>query len=117
MPIYPIVHVEIPAKDREVAGNFYAELCGWTVQQLPEMGYATFEVEGGPRGGFPTIDGEMVKPREIMVYIASDNLDATLAKATELGGKTVVEKTPIPGIGFFGIFEDPSGNRIGIFER
>lgn len=117
MPVHPIVHVEIPAKDRAAAGKFYSELCGWTVQQLPEMDYATFEAEGGPRGGFPQINGETVKPGDVTVYIASDNLDATLAKATELGGKTVVGKTPIPGIGFFGIFEDLSGNRIGIFER
>jgi len=117
MSTHPIVHVEIPAIDRETMGNFYAELCGWTVQQLPDMDYATFEVAGGPRGGFPLIDGDSVKPRQIMVYVSTDDLDAMLAKAVELGGKQITGKTPIPGIGFFGIFEDPSGNHIGVFER
>jgi uncharacterized protein len=117
MSVHPIVHVEIPAINREVMGKFYAELCGWTVQQRPEMDYATFEVEGGPRGGFPTIDGKSVKPGEITVYIASSDVDATLKRANELGGKTIIDKTQIPGVGFYGVFEDPSGNRIGIFDR
>jgi len=32
-----------------------------------------------------------------------------------LGGKILRSKTEIPGIGWFGIFKDPTGNSIALF--
>ena len=110
----PIVHVEISAKDLEKAGKFYSEIFGWKVEQIPEMNYATFEAEGGPGGGFnPVNDGNPAGT--VIVYVGTDDIDADLAKAESLGGKTIVPKTVIPQMGWFGIFEDPSGNRLGLY--
>jgi predicted enzyme related to lactoylglutathione lyase len=116
MARYPIVHVEIPTTDREASGKFYSDLFGWEVAQHPEMDYATFAAEGGPGGGFAKIDGQMVKPGEIKVYMATDNIEETLARANDLGAKTLVPKTEIPGYGFFAFFLDPFGNQIGLFS-
>jgi predicted enzyme related to lactoylglutathione lyase len=113
---YPIVHVEIPTTDREASGKFYSDLFGWEVQQHPEMDYATFAAEGGPGGGFPKIDGQMLKANEIKVYVAAEDIEATLARANQLGAQTIVEKTEIPGYGNFAFFLDPMGNAIGLFS-
>jgi predicted enzyme related to lactoylglutathione lyase len=36
-------------------------------------------------------------------------------KAKSLGGTIVREKTEIPGIGWFGIFKDPTGNNLAVY--
>ncbi|MEJ2599725.1 MAG: VOC family protein [Anaerolineales bacterium] len=114
MPQHPIVHIEIAAKDREAAGKFYSEVFGWNVQQLPEMNYATFEAEGGPGGGFNPVDNK--PPAPVVVYINTDNIDTTLKRIQELGGKVLQPKDDIPDMGQFAIFADPTGNAIGLFQ-
>src|SRR3954466_2899004 len=98
---HPIVHVEIPANSQEDARRFYSELFGWQIQLMPEMNYAMFEAEGGPGGGFPNVHNEFVTSGGVLVYVGTDDIDASLAKAESLGGSTVVPKTQIPGIGWF----------------
>ena len=115
MSQHPIVHVEIPAADQAASGEFYSELFGWKYQAFPELDYAMFEAEGGPGGGFPKVDGQMVTPGSVMVYIGTDDIEASLAKAESLGGSTVVPKTEIPGQGWFAIFSDPTGNRLALY--
>jgi predicted enzyme related to lactoylglutathione lyase len=113
---HPIVHVEIPVKDLEAGSAFYRELFGWSIQSHPEFNYATFQAEGGPGGGFPTMEGDdSMFSGGPLVYVGTDDIDASLAKAESLGGSTVVPKTEIPGIGWFGVFRDPVGNRIALF--
>jgi hypothetical protein len=46
-----------------------------------------------------------------------DDLDATLVKAEELGGKTVVQPMPITGVGTFAMIQDPDGVMLGLFEE
>ena len=50
-----------------------------------------------------------------LIYLANDDIEKTLAKAEALGGEVVVSKMEIPGVGWYGFFTDPSGNRIGLF--
>lgn len=116
MANHPLVHVEIPSGDLEASSAFYSELFGWQVQHHPEMGYATFTAEGGPGGGFPKIDGVNVKAGDIKIYVGTDDIEATLARAEELGAQTIVPKTQIPGYGYFAFFLDPFGNPIGLFS-
>ncbi len=116
MGSHPIVHVEIPAMDQESTGAFYSELFGWEYQSMPEMNYAGFQTGSGPSGGFPKVDGEVTKPGEVLVHVGTDDVTASLAKAESLGATTIVPKTEIPGYGWFGVFTDPTGNRIGLYQ-
>jgi predicted enzyme related to lactoylglutathione lyase len=38
-----------------------------------------------------------------------------LKKAETLGGKLIAPKTEIPNTGWYGIFEDPTGNQIALY--
>ena len=114
MSQHPIVHVEIPAADQESTGVLQ-RLFGWNYQAYPEMDYAMFEAEGGPGGGFPKVDGQMVTPGAVLVYVGTDDIEASLAKAEALGGSTVVPKTEIPGQGWFAVFSDPTGNKLALY--
>ena len=43
MSKHPIVHIEFSAENLESAGQFYTDLFGWKITQMPDMGYAMFE--------------------------------------------------------------------------
>lgn len=111
---HPIVHIEIPVNDIDTGGGFYAELFGWETQPYPELSYMTFATGDGPGGGFTRVDGEMARQGEVLIYVYTDDIPATLAKAESLGATTITPKTEIPGMGWFGVFRDPAGNRIAL---
>ena len=114
MSKHAFVHIEISAIDLAATGKFYTDLFGWDVQHMPEMNYTTFETGSGVGGGFNPVNENM--PAGITtVYVETEDIDATLAKAEKLGGKTVVPKTEIPGMGWFALFSDLTGNKIGLF--
>src|SRR2546421_1348318 len=47
---------------------------------------------------------------EVLIYVFTNDIDATLAHAEALGAKTLTPKTEVPH-GWFAVFADPSGNR------
>lgn len=109
-----IVHVEIPATNTGAAGEFYKELFGWKITPMPEMNYVMWEAEDGTGGGFPEVSPEN-PAGQVLVYIASDDIDEDLDKVKELGGKVLHEKAEIPGMGWYGVFQDPTGNVLALY--
>lgn len=110
-----IVHVEIPAANVEASGSFYQQLFGWKLTPMPEMKYTMWEAgDGDEYGGFPEVSGDN-PAGQVLVYIASDDIEADLKKVEKLGGKVLHQKTEIPGMGWYGIFKDPTGNVLGIY--
>jgi len=110
-----IVHVEIPSADPDAAGKFYSDLFGWKTSSMPEMNYVMWEAgEGDEYGGFPKVSDEN-PAGQVLVYIASDDIDADLKKAEKLGGKIVHKKTEIQGMGWYGVFQDPTGNVLALY--
>lgn len=110
-----IVHVEIPAVNREVAGEFYADLFGWKIQPVPEMNYTMWEAGNGDEyGGFPQVSEEN-PAGQVLIYIASEDIDADLKKVEKLGGKVLRQKVEIPGMGWYGVFQDPTGNVLALY--
>lgn len=110
-----IAHVEIPAGDPNKAGEFYRELFGWKIVPMPEMNYVMWEAADGSGGGFPGVSNDNPAGR-VTVYIDSDDVDEDLEKVKILGGKVLNEKTEIPGMGWFGIFQDPFGNVLAVYQ-
>ena len=109
-----IVHVEIPAVNVEGAGKFYESLFGWKLQHMPEMNYTMWEDGTGAGGGFPQVSEEN-PAGQVLVYIASDDIDADLKKVEKLGGKVLHPKTEIPQMGWYGVFQDPTGNVLAVY--
>lgn len=114
MSKHPIVHIEFSAKDLEEAGKFYSDLFGWNIQQMPEMNYAMFETGEGVAGGLNPVQ-ENNPAGTVAVYVGTDDIEATLKRIEELGGKVIMPKTEIPNTGWFAFFLDPTGNQIGLF--
>jgi len=120
-----VVHFEIPFDDGERARNFYKEVFGWNVTPLPEMQYTM--VTTGPTGqqgppeepGF--INGGMLDRGDPVggpvVTIDVDDIDASLTKIEDLGGKTVRAKMAVGDMGFAAYFQDSEGNLTGLWQN
>jgi uncharacterized protein len=122
MSKHAIVHVELPAADPASSSKFYSNLFGWKTEEYPGMNYWSYQPEEGPGGGFNPVSNDnlgqlQVRPGQVIVYIDTDDIEGTLAKAEELGAKQVVARTEIPGMGWYAVFEDPTGNYVGLFTE
>lgn len=128
----PVVHFEMPAKDRKRVSDFYTNVFDWKMNQLgEEMGNYivahTAETDennmvktpGTINGGFWQTDEENVPPH---VVISVDDIQEAAKKVTEAGGKVLGgqkgDGTPddIPGIGLYSSFIDTEGNRVGMLQ-
>jgi predicted enzyme related to lactoylglutathione lyase len=109
-----IVHIEISTRNAEETRKFYQKLFGWKITPIPEMNYTTWEADEGPGGGFSPV-GEDTKSGDILIHVNSDDIEADLKKAVKLGATVVREKQEIPNIGWWGVFKDPTGNRIALY--
>ena len=110
-----IVHLEIPALDRDVAARFYGELFGWEYEHLGEpVNYTTF-ISGTMAGGFPDVS-ETNPAGEVIFYVDSADIESDLQRAQSIGGETIVPRTAIPGYGYFAILSDPTGNHFGLYH-
>jgi hypothetical protein len=109
-----VVHIEIPVSDTQSAAKFYEGVFGWKMEHNAEFDYTMWSDGANSGGGFVHLHDENADGK-ILVYIASDDIDADLEKVVSLGGTVVKPKTEIPGTGWFGVFQDPSGNRVAIY--
>ncbi len=108
-----ICHVEIIGENVEQVSQFYGSLFGWTIDSSFGENYALFNTGREPGGGLMTPRKNI--PAGIIVYVQVEDVEATLKKVEELGGKVVAEKNEIPNIGWYGLFKDPNENLIGLF--
>ena len=110
---YPVVHFEITGKDGPKLHSFYGQLFDWEINADNPWNYGLVAAngEGGIGGGIGP--GEETN---VTVYVRVPDLDAALAKAEQLGGKTLMPPTEIPDMVTFALFADPEGNRIGLIK-
>ncbi|MDP1547250.1 MAG: VOC family protein [Anaerolineales bacterium] len=109
-----VVHVEIPAASVESAGQFYQQLFGWKLEHVPEMNYTMWADDAGGGGGFTEVNAEN-PAGQVLVYIASDDIEADLSRVVELGGAVLQPKKEIPNTGWFGVFKDSTGNVLALY--
>ena len=109
-----IVHFEIPADDMQRAKIFYSNLFGWKIVGVPGMDdYMMIDVYGAPGGG---VMKRMHPDQQITDYIGVPSVDEYRALVEKLGGKIIVPKKAVPGMGYFVICMDTENNAFGIWE-
>lgn len=96
---------QLNTSDPEAAQRFYGDLFGWTFQGVESGGQAYWGIQNGGRlnGGMMQAD-----PPQWLAYFTSDDLDASVAKVAELGGRVIVAPAPVPG-GRIAVTADPQG--------
>ena len=105
---------ELVTTDVAGATAFYSSLLGWTTSAFsPE--YSLFNKEGQGVGGLMKTP-QPGMPAQWVAYITVEDVDATAAKAVELGGKIVLSPLDVPNVGRIAVLLDPQNAPIGIFK-
>lgn len=108
---------ELHTSAPEAAATFYQRFYGWQVEAVP-MGDGTYWIfkHGEARvGGMMKLAPGVPYPHWL-AYVGVEDTDATAARAVELGGKTLVPPTDIPGVGRFAVLLDNVGAALGILR-
>jgi hypothetical protein len=103
---------ELMTTDTEGAKKFYPNLFGWQTEDMTmeNMTYTVLNVAKEGVGGLMPIPPQAEgMPPTWGVYVTVDDVDATAAKAEELGGKVMMPPTDIPNVGRFCVLQDPQG--------
>ena len=113
----PVVFFEIRGRDSKRLQEFYASLFGWKIDSNNPMNYGMVEPGiGGPEEG---VGGGIMQAEAplVTIYVQVVDLNETLAKAGEMGGKTVMEPMDYPDGPTIAMFDDPEGNTIGLVKQ
>ena len=111
------VHVELNTADVATAKKFYRGLFDWKLEDVrrPDMIYTMIDVGKGVGGGMmhtPMPDA----PTQWLPYVLVDDAAKAIAKARKLGATIVVESKTVMGMGTLGIFVDPTGAMLAVWE-
>ena len=113
---HPVIFFEVVGKDGAALRGFYRDLFGWRIDEVPapmDYGMVAGEdagIEGGigatPNGG----------AGHTTFYVHSDDPEATLKRAQELGASTLIGPTELPGGGVIALLADPEGHPVGLYR-
>jgi predicted enzyme related to lactoylglutathione lyase len=120
------VHFEIHADDPDRAEAFYRDVFGWDIQRYEGSPVDYRLVTSGPddepgingaivqRQGPPPEDEQPVSAYVCTIAIASiEETERTVATA---GGRQVMDRMEVPGVGLLSYFRDTEGNLFGALE-
>ena len=123
----PVVHFEMPYKDSNRVASFYSRAFGWDMNNLgAAMGdyviATTTDVDannmittpGNINGGFFPLTNETGQHPSLVISV--DDIQESMQKIRDAGGKLLGEPADIPGIGSYVSFTDSEGNRVSILQ-
>jgi predicted enzyme related to lactoylglutathione lyase len=120
-----IGHFMIPADNVDRAKHFYHKLLGWKIEltkntmdpSIKEMQYHDI-ITGTKQEGTMNTGGlykrHMNEP--ILTFVLVDDIDKVLAKVVDLGGRIMLPKEHIRGVGAAAMIQDSEGNAIGLWK-
>lgn len=108
-PVGTICSLEMYAAAGDTAAEFFGGQFGWgSLATMPH--YMAFDPGAGVGGVFQSHTAAM--PALAYVYVA--DVSVTLTAIDAAGGKRMGDAMPMPGMGCFGYFSDPSGTAMGL---
>lgn len=117
-----VIHFELSMEKPERAIKFYSDVFGWGSQKWDgPMDYWLVSTgpkeEAGIDGAFmprSETDDRLKKCARITIGVKS--VDDTIRKIKNNGGKILMPKTTVPGVGYSASFEDSEGNIIALMQ-
>ena len=115
----PVNWFEIPVQDLNRAKAFYEHVLGVSLEVTNMEGseMAWFPMTPGAAGaGGTLIKSEGYEPSHAgsLVYFGVADIEASLKRANEKGGRTLLPKLNIGEHGFVAHFQDTEGNRVAL---
>ena len=113
-----VSHFEITADDPERAAAFYRKAFGW---EITDWGgpFKYLLATTGPKDAVG-IDGAIMERTDhkqaVINTISVDTWEAGARAVADAGGSVLMDKTAVPGQGYFAYCRDTEGNVFGIFQ-
>jgi predicted enzyme related to lactoylglutathione lyase len=109
---HPVVHFEIRSQDPDETRAFFGDLFGWQYSDggIPGYTYVDTGAEGAIPGGIGPVQGGS---DAVVFFVGVDDVESTLKRAEELGGRTVQPATKVPGV-TFALLADATGHVVGV---
>jgi len=114
--------VDVATTDTAAGLDFYHKLFGWTSQDIPtgpDSVYTMLSLDGKLAGALHKLDPERQKqgvPPHWLLYVASDNCDATVSKIKANGGSVHAEPFDVMDAGRMAVVADPNGAIFAIWQ-
>ena len=114
-----VVHFDIPADDASRAIAFYERVFGWTISKA--HGALEYWNVRADTPGQKGIGGRIVQRESewsgIRILIAVPSVEAAAAAVESAGGKVIMARKVIPGVGYVTTCQDTEGNAFALFEE
>jgi len=114
-------YVQLTTPDVAAAREFYGALFGWALTDIssgeePDQ-YLSCAVEGDKVAGISCQMPEQAgHPAYWTVFLAVDDVDATVAGVPAAGGKVELEPSDVRDLGRMAAVQDPTGARFNLWE-
>lgn len=113
-----IVYLEHIADDPERAKDFYEKVFDWKISR--KAGPQEYWIIAAEEEKYPIIEGGIMGRMNngaICNMICVPSINEFLEKIEQAGGKTITDKTQVPGEGFLAYCTDTEGYVFGIIEQ
>lgn len=113
-----VIHFEIPAENPKRAVAFYKKVFGWKIETWG--GPANYWLITTGEDKEPGINGAITEKSELVPAttntISVQSFDKSIKEISQAGGKILMPKTAVPGVGYMTYCRDTEGNTFGIME-
>jgi len=110
--------VDLMSSDAQRARTFYAAVFGWEAQDSGEEygNYVTFTSDGQAVAGLMQNPPDSGYPDVWTTYLATDDIEATAAAATEAGGQVAMGPMVVGEQGSMAVVMDTAGGAVGLWQ-
>jgi predicted enzyme related to lactoylglutathione lyase len=119
-----LCQIELPVSNMERAGAFYHKALGWAPMPAEIYGYMVLDVPATCSFGIALVQAgaqqasdESPRKPSTTLYFRCESPEDVLAAIGANGGKVFGTEQTLAGYGTLFRFDDPDGNRFGIFSR
>ena len=116
-------HFAINAADVQRARRFYEQALGWKFNAWGPPDF--YMIETGSKGSPSPVRASLQARRDLVpgqptigfeCTIAVESIDTTAAAIAAAGGRVIMEKSIIVGVGALMFFQDTEGNAFGVIQ-
>ncbi len=112
-----VIHFELPADNPERAVRFYTDVFDWKIEKWEEpVDYWLITTGSDDQ---PGINGALNRRGESMGAVNTidvPSIDDFIRKIETGGGKVVLPKIPVSGVGYMAYWQDTEGNTFGMMQ-
>jgi len=111
---------DLTVENAAEVGDFYQQVVGWSSEPVDMDGYADFNMvepgTGQPAAGVCHARGSNAEiPAQWLMYVVVADLDQSMARCREMGGKVVSGPRAV-GKARFCVIRDPAGASMALYQ-